>query len=85
MAQTWQGSRDSNETAVETPSEQQAIREKNLLKNPLQTPAKSASGKPKNGEDAEATAHVEEKTSISDSSIKVKQLSWQEAALLMFT
>jgi len=51
------------------------------LNNPLQTPEKTR-GKPK---DEEAVVQVNEKASLSDSSIKVKQLTWIHAAGLMFT
>jgi hypothetical protein len=77
MAATGQRHRDSNDTAVEggnTQPKANAV----TLNNPLQTPEKTR-GKPK---DEEAVVQVNEKASLSDSSIKVKQLTWIHAGML---
>ena len=82
MASQGQGRRDSDEATVVSRSaavdrpEKQKINEK----QPGIIEAKS-----RRKEDPETGVTVNEKSSISDSTIKVKQLSWQEAAGLMFT
>lgn len=82
MASQGQGRRDSDDATVVSRSaavdrpEKQKIHEE----QPGIIEAKS-----RRKEDPETGVTVNEKSSISDSTIKVKQLSWQEAAGLMFT
>jgi len=79
---------DSHLTAVEGVNNHSTTvpanpeKKKALLNNPLQTPEKTKKDKAK---DEEAIVTANEKDSISEGSIKVKQLSWIEAAGLMFT
>ena len=81
MAGTRQGHRDSDDATV-------VDRKTTGLNNPLQTPEKTdATNSEKKGnaiKDEEGQVRVDE-ASLSEASIKVKQLSWQEAAGLMCT
>lgn len=59
-----------------------------MMSNPIRTPKKVKSEKEKDKvkkNDEEALVQVNEKDSMSDSTIKVKQLTWVHAAGLMFT
>lgn len=77
-----QRSRDSGLTAVEgirnqpTTAPTDPAKQHALLGNPLQTPEKTDKEKRK---DEEAIVTENEKDSISEGSIRVKQLSWIEA------
>jgi len=82
MAGTGQGYRDSSDDATVVNRQLSAS-----LNNPLQTPKKAEANSEKKGalvKDEEGQVRIDE-ASLSEASIKVKQLSWQEAAGLMCT
>lgn len=82
MARERQRSRDSGLTAVDGSDQARA---EGAMTNPIRAPelVKNEKDNAKN-KDMEAQVNVE-KSSVSDSSIKVKQLTWVHAAGLMFT
>ena len=82
MASQGQGRRDSDDATVVSRSAAVDRTEKQKM-NEKQSGIIDEKSRKK--EDPETGVTVNEKSSISDSTIKVKQLSWQEAAGLMFT
>lgn len=82
MASQGQGRRDSDDATVVSRS---AVVDRPEKQKMNEKQSGNIDEKSRKKEDPEAGVTVNEKSSISDSTIKVKQLSWQEAAGLMFT
>ncbi|KAK9898346.1 hypothetical protein P389DRAFT_32478 [Cystobasidium minutum MCA 4210] len=84
MASIGQRHRDSDATVVDRNEMNNVsdVNQRRILENPLVSPEKGQA-KPKGDEEAQVI--VNEKESLSDSTIKVKQLSWIQAAGLMMT